>query len=294
MKTILQIAAFFALTQLLGIFAGAMLIENAKAVPEIAELSIVTPQQASDPLYSLVFLFYILIGAGAILLIARFYKGNMLFRLLELFVVATSSAVVFFAFAIALGLNPFVSMLASGAIACMLAAAKFVFPRIKNASTIISSAGVGALFGFSVGFIPTLLCVLLLSLYDYVAVFKTRHMITLAKELGTRQLSFSVTAQTAPARKEKESEQKYEQRAQKEGERMDLGSGDLAIPLMLAVSAYKLGGFGDSLAVALGSTIGIYLTLWFLSKRRVFLPALPPICLAGVGGLLVYKMMGMP
>ncbi|MBS3068808.1 hypothetical protein J4441_00385 [Candidatus Micrarchaeota archaeon] len=294
MKTILWIAAFFAFTQLLGIFVGVVLIENAKMVPEIAELSIVTPAQASDPLYSLVFLFYVIFGAAIILIVTRFYKGMMLFRFLEFFVVATSSAVVFFAFAIVLGLDLIASMLASGILAAIFAGAKFLYARIKNASTIISSAGVGALFGFSVGFIPTLLCVLGLSLYDYIAVFKTRHMITLAKELGTRQLSFSVTAKTLPARREQESEQKYVQRAQKEGERMDLGSGDLAIPLMLAVSAYKLGGIGNSLAIALGSTVGIYLTLWFVSKRRVFLPALPPICLAGIAGLLVYKLMGMP
>jgi len=294
MKTILWIVAFFALTQVLGIFVGVTLIENAKMVPEIAELSIVTPAQSTDPLFALVFLLYILIGAGLILLVVRFYKGNMLFRFLEFFVVASSSAVVFFAFAILLGADVLTAILISGILAAAFAAAKFAYAQIKNATTIVSSAGVGALFGFSVGFIPTLLCILLLSIYDYIAVFKTRHMITLAKELGTRQLSFSVTAKTIPARKEKEPEVKYIERAQKEGERMDLGSGDLAVPLMLAVSAYKLGGIGDSLAVALGCTIGIYLTLWFVSKRRVFLPALPPICLAGVAALLVYKMMGMP
>lgn len=294
MKTIYWIVAFFALTQMLGVFTGAALIENAKLVPQIQELSIVTPEQSTDPLFSLVFLFYILLGAGLILLVARFYKGNMLFRLLEFFVVASSSAVVFFAFSIVLGMDIFDAILLSGTLAAAFAAAKFIFAQIKNATTVVSSAGVGALFGFSVGFIPTLLCILLLSIYDYIAVFKTRHMITLAKELGTRQLSFSVTAKTLPARKEKESEEKYVERAQKEGERMDLGSGDLAVPLMLAVSAYKLGGLGNSLAVALGCTIGIYITLWFVSKRRVFLPALPPICLAGVAALLVYKMMGLP
>ena len=83
-------------------------------------------------------------------------------------------------------------------------------------------------------------------------------------------------------------------RAQEHGERLDLGTGDLSVPAMMAVSAYSLGPSGllYALAIAAGSTASIYFLLKFVSKERVFLPALPPICLGGLVALLAVKLAG--
>jgi presenilin-like A22 family membrane protease len=289
MKVIPYIILLFAITQLLGITVGIILISSAASIPEIYELAVVPPAQASDPLTSLFFIGYIVLGAVFILVFARFYKGVILFKLLEAMVVFFSSGVVFFAIGIGiLHLDLLWSSLMAFAYAFFLALAKYFSDKVKNISTVISSAGVGSLFGFSISFYPTLIFVLLLSLYDYIAVFKTRHMITLARELGTRKLSFSVTAMNMTAKKPRETQTQYAQRTVEKAERMDLGSGDLAVPLMLSVSAFTIGGIGASLAAAIGSTIALYITLEIVSKRRVFLPALPPICLGGVLGLLLY------
>jgi presenilin-like A22 family membrane protease len=175
-----------------------------------------------------------------------------------------------------------------------LAATKFFFDGIKNTAAIISSSGVGALFGFSLGFLPTMIFIIGLSVYDYIAVFKTRHMIEMARELSTRELSFAVTAKSIPARKPKEKTEEYVDRAMKEGERLDLGTGDLSVPLMISVSSYSLGpnGLIYALAVAAGSTLSLYILLKFVAKHRVFLPALPPICLGGLLALLLVKLLG--
>jgi len=201
---------------------------------------------------------------------------------------------VFFAIALSLGVD-FLSALALGTVlGILLAAAKFIWQSVKNTAAIISSAGVGAIFGFSLGFLPATIFVILLSIYDYVAVFKTRHMVEMARELSTRQLSFAVTAKNVPARKPKESVEVYVERANQEGERLDLGTGDLSVPAMMSVSAYTLGpnGLIYSLAVAAGSTIALYALLKFVSKEKVFLPALPPICLGGMLALLLVKLAG--
>ena len=298
MKPYVQIALFFALTQLLGIYAGIVLINGAAANEELRQLSVAPKEfipDANSPLNALVFLAYILAGAAMIVLVARFYRGNMFYRLLEFMVVSMASSIVFFAIAFSvLNLGLAEALGAGMAAGLLLAAAKFVYSDAKNFAAIISSSGVGALFGFSLGFLPAALFTILLSIYDYVAVFKTKHMITMARELSTRQLSFAVTAKEVPARMPKEKTEAYVERAMKDGERLDLGTGDLSVPAMLSVSAYTLGpnGLIYALAVAAGSTVSLYLLLKFVSKQKVFLPALPPICLGGVLALLAVKLAG--
>ena len=310
MKPYYQVALFFALTQLLGIYSGIVLINGAALNQDIRDISVVPPFLVSDmnsPVdalaTSLLFIAYILFGAVMIVLVARFYKGNMFFRLLEFFVIASASAIVFFSIALSLGVDFLWSFLFAGAAGFSLAALKFVWVDVKNAAAIISSAGVGALFGFSLGttfgvplgFFSTVVFIILLSIYDYIAVFKTKHMIEMARELSTRQLSFAVTAKNVPARKPNEKREEYVERDMKEAERLDLGTGDLSVPLMISVAAFTLGpnGLLYSFAVAAGSTIALFMLLRFVSKQRVFLPALPPICLGGMLALLMVKLVGL-
>ncbi len=295
MKTYLQVALFFALTQIIGIFAGIVLIQGAMANPDIQSLSVAPMPNANDPANALFFLGYILIGAVMVILVSRYYEGMIMFQLLESMVIFSASSIVFFAFALfPLNMGLMEALAFGGALGLALAAAKFIWVEAKNAAAIISSAGVGAIFGFSLGFLPAVIFTILLSIYDYIAVFKTRHMVEMARELSTRQLSFAVTAKEVPERKQNEKVEVYAERAKKEGDRLDLGTGDLSVPAMVAVSAYTLGpnGLIYSIAVATGSTIALYALLKFVSKERVFLPALPPICLGGMLGLLLVKLAG--
>lgn len=296
MKPYHQIVLFFAITQLIGIYAGAVLIHAALTNEDVRALSVAPLGSPDDPLNALFFIGYILAGAAGIILAARFYKGMLLFRLLEFAVVTSASSIVFFTVLLSAAGMDFLPSLGAGLLLALgLAGLKFFFESLKNAAAVISSAGVGAIFGFSLGFIPMAAFVILLSLYDYIAVFKTRHMIEMARELSTRQLSFAVTAKELPAKKPKEAPQIYVERAMREGERLDLGTGDLSVPAMLSVSAYSLGpnGILYSLAIAAGSTVSLYLLLRFVTKQRVFLPALPPICLGGMLALLALKLAGL-
>ncbi len=310
MKPYYQVAMFFALTQLLGIFSGIVLIQGSATSQDIRDISVVPAFLVSNqnsPMDALatavLFMFYILFGAVAIVLVARFYKGMVFFKLLETAVIASASAIVFFTIAISLGLGFISAFFLGGAAGFLLAVLKFFWVDLKNTAAIISSAGVGALFGYSLattfgvplGFFATVAFIILLSIYDYVAVFKTRHMIEMARELSTRQLSFAVTAKSVPERKPKESRKVYVERAMSEGERLDLGTGDLSVPAMISVAAFTLGpnGLLYSLTIAAGSTIALFLLLRFVSKQRVFLPALPPICLGGMAALLLVKLAGL-
>ncbi|MEM4555125.1 MAG: presenilin family intramembrane aspartyl protease [Candidatus Anstonellaceae archaeon] len=297
MKSPITITLFFAITQIIGLFTGVVLLSKSIVYEEINELSVAPTfitQDPNSPLNALVFLFYVLVGALLIIVISKFYKGLILYKVIELAVISAASGITFFAFLLLVGLAFVESLLLGSIFGFVLALLKFYHPELQNSAAIISSAGVGALFGFSLGFIPILIFIVLLSLYDYIAVFKTRHMLILANELSSRQLSFSVTAKSVPPRGKKEKTKDYIERVQKEGERIDLGTGDLAVPVMLSVSSLTLGQnpIVYASSIAAGATLSLLVLLYFLSRQKVVLPALPPLCLGGLTLLLVARLLG--
>ncbi|MFA5106301.1 MAG: presenilin family intramembrane aspartyl protease [Candidatus Micrarchaeia archaeon] len=290
-----KVFIMFVLTQLLGIYIGTTLIENAKIVPEFNELSVSPVKDSGSMLNALFFVAYVLLGAGFMLLLIKYYRGVMIFKIIEFMIIFSASNVVFFVLSFsALGMDPTMGLLASLVVSFAFALAKFAFKQVKNIAAVISSAGVGAIFGFSVSFIPTLAIVLAVSLYDFWAVFKTRHMVTLARELDRRDLSFAVTASEKVRVKtsEKVGGKTVSRMVEQEGGRLDLGTGDLAVPTMLSVSAYPFGGMAASLGAMAGASIALYLMLRVVNERRLILPALPPICLGAVVGILAAKLMG--
>jgi presenilin-like A22 family membrane protease len=321
---VMAIVVMFAITQLLAVPAGIFLLQGAQISPEVAQLSVSPTGQADDPLNAVFFVAYVLGGAVAILLTIKFYKGALLFRLLEFSVVSGSVAILLFAYLNGLTGMPFApALLLSTMAGFMFGLAKFFIARLKNTAAILSSAGVGALFGFSMGFWPAMAFILALSLYDYIAVFRTRHMLAMAQALGTRSLSFTITAESgqsenttqairaptasltpstvsstsgaAPSRSfslHPRPSYPASHSSSHAIDRLDLGSGDLAIPAMLAVSTYTIAGLPGAIAVMIGTIVSIAVLLKFVVEKRVALPALPPICLGGLVALLIVKLLG--
>jgi presenilin-like A22 family membrane protease len=270
MNHIARIVAMFLLAQLIGLFVGVQLVGN-KAV--YSTLNVTPNQQPEDVWNSVFFILYVLVVAVIVVVIIKYFRwASNLLRGLELLTIFVTSSVVFgvtlayFNIPNAFGI--------SIVLAAFLVILKFLYPNIRNATAIISSSGVGALFGFSFGIVPTLLFVILISLYDFISVFVTRHM----------DLSFSIASREKRYVREK-GKRKEEEFA------IELGSGDIAIPLMIAVSAYSSFTIIDSLAVVLGSTLGLIVVLYYVTRKRVFLPALPPLCFCGVLFLAISRLL---
>ena len=122
----------------------------------------------------------------------------------------------------------------------------------------------------------------LLSVYDYVAVFKTKHMVTLAKSVTKKNLSFTYALPTK--------EHQFE-----------LGTGDLVMPLVFATSVLAstkpLYPFPQYLVpptlILLASLTGLILTISYLSKRiGKALPALPPQTALMIAAFFLSKLIG--
>lgn len=269
--------------QLLAIIVGWIFIISQVSVTE-------NPADVGNSAY---FFGYILLAAIAILLVLKFYKGKLLFYLLEL-------GMVFVSFSIFFGILPVEDLVLPGAFAIpwafilgiLAVALRILFPSYKNIFLLFSTSIVGALLGASLDILPAALLAMALSIYDVIAVFYTKHMVTLAKELGDREAGFSITFPSDLKGKviPKSKMMKYKKLYKREliGA-VELGTGDLAIPAMLVVSALKF-GFWYSMAAALGATFGISLLFFYIERKKGYWPALPPIVFFALLAMVLYHL----
>ncbi len=187
----------------------------------------------------------------------------------------------------------------SAAAVMVMIAAKGAMPKLRNFLAISSSIGVGILIGLN-GFDLAFMLMFLIAIYDYVAVFITKHMITMAKGISSRNLAFLIGSSDVEAMPSRyltkpelrafrsEAKGRYIKDPVIKGlmadgivtvvSQVQLGSGDLALPLMVAVSAYVsfLSYFAAIMIIA-GGACGMVFTMYLLKRYKVALPAIPPL-----------------
>ena len=250
-----QLVLLFLATQALGLFTADYLVREGVRATLVTD----NPEDVENSLG----LFAYILGFTAVLLVLiKFLKDQWLywvFKCLETAAVFFASLLVFNAF--------------TDSLLILLAAAALVVARLfftanlwlRNLATVLSTAGAGALIGGSLGVWPVAVLLGLLCVYDYVAVFKTKHMVTLAKSVASKNLSFTYALPTK--------EHVFE-----------LGAGDMVMPLTFAASALAAAKTAHafplywvpSAAVLVASLAGLLATLLYASKRAGKpLPALP-------------------
>ena len=114
------------------------------------------------------------------------------------------------------------------------------FPEWYVVDTIgfLTASGVTAILGISFGILPAILLLLALAFYDAWAVYRTKHMITLADELTSQRLPILLVIPKKAGYSFRAQKRLKEQVASgEEREAMFVGLGDLIIPGVLSVSA---------------------------------------------------------
>jgi len=156
---------------------------------------------------------------------------------------------------------------------------------VHNLCMVFAIAGVGAIVGLRMQ--PEIMVILLgiFSIYDFIAVYKTKHMQKMAKEMIKHG---AVLALIVPQEREGFSGKIKEVKAG--GKFLVLGGGDIAFPLLLSVSLLRQ-GIIYALIVAVFSLIGLFLSfiIFIKQKERRPIPALPPIALFSILGFLFTK-----
>lgn len=277
MKLLLSMIGLFMLAQVLGIFTGLIILSDIDSNPYVEELVITT--NAEEPGNAVFFILYILFGAAVMILLIRLFKTHpIVFILMEFGLISTSSSIVFYA-VLRLLLGYELSTIAAIVMGLLFAGVKLVRPSLKNAAAVLATAGVGVIFGISLGLLPLIIFLIFLSIYDFVSVFTTKHMVELANFVMKRDLAFTVTARAPPVKM-----------GQKE-RRIDLGTGDMIAPIMLEVSALSYNPVATVFVFA-GAVASLWLFLTLVWRKKMILPALPPIVLGMTVALLLGLVLG--
>ena len=173
-----------------------------------------------------------------------------------------------------------VATLLSFAVAALLVYLLVKFPEWYVVDTVgfVTAAGVTAILGISFGLLPAILLLLALAVYDAWAVYRTKHMITLADELTSQRLPILlVIPKTAGYSFREQKSLKGQIAAGEEREAMFIGLGDLIIPGILSVSAFtflndptllgrSFGPVAPFMTVALGTVVGSLVGFFVLMR----------------------------
>jgi len=162
---------------------------------------------------------------------------------------------------------------------------RFVWKSVlcQNLTLIIGIAGIALAIGTDLSPNAVLIVLTVLSFYDIVAVYKTRHMVRMFRDLVARGVLFAFALTPL--------EWKY-LKGVPTGENappaMLLGTGDVALPAMLAVAVSRTSIFhGASVIVGAAGGFALMYVLFFRQKSRRAMPALPPIALGSVLAYLI-------
>jgi len=272
LKLYAHLIAFFILAQLIGIYTGSILFHDYDTNPYVQEFYLKQKTTDESYVHLLLFLSAMLIGTVFFLLLIKIYRGLLLFILVEFFLISVTSSIFFYA--ISRNFLGYLESMELGIfLGIILAILKIKFPHLKNFVAVISAGVVGALFGVSFSPIFVVLFLVALAIYDYIAVFKTKHMVTLAKFLMKKEMPLTISVK--------------EKVKGKPEQRMDLGTGDILAPAMLEVSFLQINPIASFIAF-LGAVTAILCMIYCLRKKKMIFPALPPI----VAGMLLFLGIG--
>ena len=254
-------------------YAGMILL---MAATNILALLLINPMQDAglfafeDPesIANVIYFIFLMLAVTAVLLILIRKKVRIVISA----VIAVSLAMVIYYVAFAL-LYPFIPEIATHIIGAVVGIGgvlllKF-YPEwfVIDAVGLITSAGCAAIFGISLSPLPVVVLLILLVVYDYVAVHKTKHMLTLADGvmqqkmpimfIVPKKLKYSYAREGLVIQDKKEERGAYM-----------LGLGDVIFPGVLVVSAQVfcegLAVFGVTLP-ALGAFVGAVLGMILLA-----------------------------
>lgn len=257
--------------------------------PDLANTQILnTPEFITIGQFIISFLFATLF----FLILIKTKHGTALFRFIFLVALFAGAQVIF---------RVWVSQELSIAFAFLLVIARYVFPRviIHNFAIIIAITGIAVNLGMNINPPEAIFILIAISVYDFMAVYVTGHMVSMLKgtiSMGTifamivpqnlRDMAEKVS--NVGKEKEKNFLNPSLQKRETGHDFVYLGGGDLAFPLVMVVAALKIGLY-SAIITAAGALVGLLaLNILFASqKERKPMAALPPLAAFSILGFLV-------
>ena len=229
-------------------------------------------ENPDDPT-NLVYIFIILLAVTTvILLIAKFWKKQLI-QVIILFAIGYTSVYVFYPL-FAIVVSDFISLVLSIIVAVVLVLTLFKYPEwyIIDICGVIIGAGAIAIFGVSLGVSLVIILLIGLAIYDAISVYKTKHMIDLADTVMDLKLPvLLVIPKVRHYSLIKETKSLKEKL--KSGEERDaffMGLGDVVMPGILVAASFRFieNGLSIAFGVMIGTLVGFVILMTFVMKGR--------------------------
>ncbi len=216
------------------------------------------------------------IGTAIVLGLIRISHGGWFLRIFFLFALFAGITITF---------GAFTSQTLALILSLILIFSYVLWPYVwfHDLVLILTLPGIAALIGVSLNPWTVAVLLIVMSVYDYVAVYKTKHMVKMAK---TMIASRAIFAMIFPE-KVKDFKEHLDKAHPGEGFMM-LGTGDFVFPLIMASSAFALNSLAPWLVLGF-SLLGLLIMhlIFFSQKIRQPMPALPPLATFSIIGFII-------
>ncbi len=248
---------------------------------------------ATDPVNAVIYIVLILVFTLIILLLFRFRRQSWARYIVVASIFLTIFVVLLIPLAYALWWIPdpvlqgnLATVLAL-ALAAAVSVALWKYPEwwVVDGVGIVIAAGVTAILGISFAILPAFLLLVALAVYDAWAVYRSKHMVTLADEMTSQRLPILLVMPKKASYSYRTQGSIKEQIAKgEEREAMFMGLGDIIIPGTLVVSAFTFLGPGfPDVRTVLGVPSNLFIAACTLAG-----------ILAGFGMLMRFVLKGNP
>lgn len=271
-------SGFFVLAQLLGIFSALRILELFE-----------TEKFYSRPPSFWGFIFAVFLASFFIFFLIKFLKlgsrKKIFFKIIFVLTVFLGSFIFF-----SLWLGDFLALL------FLFFLFFFWFKSanilLHNFLLIFALVGLGSVVGLGLEPKMIILALVIFSFYDFVAVYKTKHMVKMARAMIESEAILGLVLPSKVSGFKANLKEIFSK-----GKFVVLGGGDILFPLILCVSLLSQGTL-SSLIVAFFVTIGLAVSFSIfifqpflgLGDKRQPIPALPPIAFFSIIGFLLTKL----
>jgi len=262
----------------------------------------------TDNLLAVIYLFGVVVVFTAVILaIAKWYKAGLI-QVIILFAAGMSVLYVAYPPLLLAGLGYYaldsivdLAFIISALIGALVVVVLLKYPEwyVIDATGVVMAAGVTAIFGISLQTSVIIVALIIFAVYDYISVFKTKHMVSLADNVMEFRLPVLLVIPKSSGYsflKQKRLKEQLEEKSEREA--MFMGLGDIVFPGMLVVSALYFLPFGYTTRIGLDGNIWVALcTLFgclvgFLVLMRFVLkgnpqPGLPLLNGGAIAGYLI-------
>ncbi len=235
------------------------------AIYILSSLSTLNVKLYSTPTESLMYLGYLIIALLVGTILTLFAIKRKMFKIMKIIFIIVSGLILlsFFSF-----LLPAIFAI-TAAVVVEFYYYKYAGRMGRNVVNILIFISVGSIIALDLGFLPSVILTAVIAVYDYIAVFKTKHMITLAN--GMKDLAYFSAITLA---------------AIKKNAKIMIGGGDLIFPAVLVTATFlysPIAGF----YVFVGAVAGLAVLLLTGQKKKAY-PAMSFIGPAELIALGVY------